>query len=187
MDTSNKIHISDELVVNKSYYETIEKEITCSICEEILVDPILCSECENPFCTSCIEEWLKKNNQCVMKCKAPFKSKAIQRMSRNIMDKVILKCKLCNKEISLNDYPSHYRNCELNNKTVDCPFCCNCKIKAIDYNKIDKNAILSSLPEFKQQIMILNQENKVLNDNLKNMKELNLRMKYECENSKSKN
>jgi len=190
MDKSNKIHISEDFSNNKQYYGPMEKELTCIICGGILVDPILCSECENPFCSDCINEWIKKNNQCVMKCKAPFKSKAIQRMTRNIMDKVLIACKICNEEISLNNYPKHYKNCELDNKIIDCPFCSNCKLKAKDINKIDNNIILSSFPKINEQLIQLKEENVNLIEKLQSTNEINNKkmqeVNYEKEQIKSK-
>ena len=41
--------ISDDLVINKTFFEDIGKDLNCSICTGLLVDPILCAECENPF------------------------------------------------------------------------------------------------------------------------------------------
>jgi len=123
-----KLFICEELVVNKSFFKEVENDLTCSICNGLLVDPILCVECENPFCSTCIGEWIKKNNSCVMKCQKPFKSKSINRLNKNMMEKVILKCNFCNAELNLLTFPAHLSICEDNNTTIDCPFCKDCKI-----------------------------------------------------------
>lgn len=169
MDKINKIHIIEEQVVNKTFFEPIEKELTCIICSGILVDPISCKECENPFCSICIEEWIKKDDQCVLKCNAPFQNKPISRMTRNIMDKVMIKCTLCEGELTLNNYPSHFRNCLLANRTIECPFCSCGKLQTdnLKSESTDQNVILSYFPKINQQIRELKEDNlylKQIND-----------------------
>jgi len=167
MDKDNKLHINDDIVINKSYYDPMAKELICSICKGLLIDPVLCTECEHPFCSSCIGEWTKKNNQCIMKCKGTFKSKPIPRMIKNIMEKVLLKCNFCNGEISLMDYPIHITSCEDNNKTVNCPFCKECKLKMAEIN--NKNIDFSLYPKFNQQLIQNDQNYKILNKRLQDM------------------
>jgi len=175
MDKDNKLHINDDIVINKSYYDPMAKELICSICKGLLIDPVLCTECEHPFCSSCIGEWTKKNNQCIMKCKGTFKSKPIPRMIRNIMEKVLIKCNICNGEISLTDYPNHYKECVEKTKQVNCPFCKDCTIKKGDIN--DKDLDLSLFPSINKQLAKIKQENNVivqkLKDTIKQLEEEN--------------
>jgi len=60
--------IDEDLVVNKTLFETIKHEVTCQICYVLLNNPILCSKCETPYCSECINKWKIKDNTCVM-CK----------------------------------------------------------------------------------------------------------------------
>ena len=86
MDKNSKLIIDEKLVINKFYFEPMLSELTCSICSGLLNDAILCSDCDNPFCSDCINEWIYNKNQCVMKCNPPFKSKPLSRMVKNIMN-----------------------------------------------------------------------------------------------------
>ena len=99
-----------------------------------------------------------------MKCKGNFKSKSITRMIKNIMELVILECKVCKSEISLIDYPKHIIQCEEDNKIVHCPICIptkNCKLK---YGDINNSGIdIANIPGIGQQIIDNIRVNKVLN------------------------
>ena len=39
-------------VIKNDYYNSIEDEIICSICKNIKVNPIICSKCQNSFCSN---------------------------------------------------------------------------------------------------------------------------------------
>jgi len=110
---SAKLSISEDLVINKSFYEPLASDLSCTICTGILASPVICSQCESPFCSTCILEWTKKNNQCIMKCGGTFKPKSIPRMIKNIMEKVMLRCPNtnCKEQISMIKYPSHIILC----------------------------------------------------------------------------
>ena len=39
--------------------------VTCIICNEIYLNPVICANCENMFCEACIINYsLKNNNKC---------------------------------------------------------------------------------------------------------------------------
>ena len=156
MDKQKIIHLNLDLVINKAFFEPMVKELTCLICKGLLVDPILCSECESPFCTSCITIWKLRNNNCINKCKGPFQIKQITKMMKDIMNKVLLNCNICKSEISLNSYPSHIISCEDNSKLINCPFCKECKLKNSDLklNEID----LTKYPKLNQTLLRNDQE-----------------------------
>ncbi len=54
----------EELVVNKSYFNTLQDILTCIICNGLLVNPIACAKCETVYCFNCISTWIERNNQC---------------------------------------------------------------------------------------------------------------------------
>ena len=63
-----KSGISKERVVNLEQVEVIAELIKCSICLEILCKPYECEVCGSLFCEDCINDWLKINLSCPMKC-----------------------------------------------------------------------------------------------------------------------
>ena len=67
-------------------FENVQEMLTCCICTGVLVDPMQCSSCENCFCRSCIENWIKKAHTCPYKCSSP-RIKEGGRMVKNLLEK----------------------------------------------------------------------------------------------------
>ena len=41
----------------------VDEELLCAICKGVFQDPVM-AHCEHVFCSSCIEEWLKRQDTC---------------------------------------------------------------------------------------------------------------------------
>jgi len=135
--------ISEDQIINKEIFKGFEDEITCSICLKLLRDPTSCSKCETCFCKTCIEEWMKKNNSCTLKC-TPLELKDINISQRKILNKINIKC-LNGCSVPLLDYYNHIKTCSLEkNKEVTCWNCSKvCKESEIKMS-------LSDVEELKQ-------------------------------------
>ena len=81
-----------DYVINDDFFKSIKEEITCSICLDIKIDPIMCTKCQNSYCSKCIKDWEKKSNQCPFKCDSP--SYATARVVKNLISKQILNAKM---------------------------------------------------------------------------------------------
>ena len=76
--------------------DNIEKEIVCTICTEVVNDPVQ-TPCEHLFCKECITRWLTGDHG--QNC--PIDRQALSlnnlkppgRMTRKLFDKLIIKCK----------------------------------------------------------------------------------------------
>ena len=42
--------------------EKLDENLLCMICQELVMDPIECEECQCLFCNICMTEWLKKKS-----------------------------------------------------------------------------------------------------------------------------
>jgi hypothetical protein len=51
------------------------EEYTCSICQDILRDPIVTNCCLHTFCKECMNSWLETNNTC------PFDRKKLEKIN----------------------------------------------------------------------------------------------------------
>lgn len=71
-------------------HKTIGNDKICSICLEIVLNPVMCSKCENLFCNDCITKFLKNSNKCPNRCF--FIEKEKNRMLKNILDILEFKC-----------------------------------------------------------------------------------------------
>ena len=135
----------EEYVIKDEFYKSIADEITCSICSSIKQNPMMCSKCQNSFCSTCCEDWKKKSKECPFKCNDP--EYVFCRIVNNLLSKLNFKCKNnCGEIIPYEKLNSHYefeckkidlkeRNKKLTNK---------CHELELKYNKF-KNAFYSLL------------------------------------------
>ena len=109
-----------ENIINKTNIE----DLICSICYNILNNPISCSDKKNchSFCKECIDIFLKENNKCPI-CKLIFEYK-INNNLINELNNVSFKCSFknegCNEILFYSEYLNHYYNCKYNNIQYEC-------------------------------------------------------------------
>ena len=106
------MYLDSSLLVNQKKLETIEKDITCPICQAIINDPFFCDKCQNNFCSKCIKTWEQKNQNCPFRCNNP---KYTSNLFLNKIFSELLKFKCqkgCDEVISYKDINAHYENCQ---------------------------------------------------------------------------
>jgi len=101
-----------DYVIQDEFFKSVREEVTCSICLDIKIDPLMCQKCQNSYCAKCIEDWQKNSYQCPFKCENPSYFPA--RIVKNLICKLNFKCKKgCNKIIPYEKLQSHYESdCE---------------------------------------------------------------------------
>ena len=57
------MYIDPDSVINKDDFKVLQNSAICIICEGIILYPVQCIKCENNFCKSCIDSWIKKKNK----------------------------------------------------------------------------------------------------------------------------
>ncbi len=92
---------------------------TCIICTGLVINPKQCFNCENAFCTNCINSWLEYENICPFKCGSGT-IKDSSRLLKGILSNLIIICKICNAKITYKEVEKH--NCE---NCISCPLCTN--------------------------------------------------------------
>ena len=98
---------NENSILNKEYYKSIEKILKCSICLEIVYEPLQCQTCQNSFCKKCIENWRKQSNSninCPFKCVNSNFVKSL--IISQLLSGLKYKCK-CEKEILYDDFQKH--------------------------------------------------------------------------------
>ena len=137
--------------IKNEFYNSIEEEIICSICRNIKLNPVMCSKCQNSFCSNCIEEWKKKSQICPFKCFGPEYINC--RIIKNLLSKLTFKCKNnCEVIIPYDKLSSHYDyECE---KIEDKEKSKNLLIK---YNKLESeyNILEKDYKELKTNFILL--------------------------------
>ena len=110
--------VETERVINQS---NLTEELKCRICHGVLLNPMECNKCENCFCMSCLQKWLKESGTCPFKCNGTldFKLKP-HKVIRNMLTQLVLKCRNysngCKEEIPYEKLEVH--------EEVECKFEC---------------------------------------------------------------
>ena len=164
--------IDRQRVVGKTEDEL--DEFICSICQDILEEPVVTQCCRQSFCKVCINQWLSSNNTC------PYDRKKLSvnqlsplpRMYINLLNKLNIKCvnygNGCQSIVRFEEMSNHMKTCN----TCDS---CNSLKKSLSDNKqtIDflKNIIEgqeSEVCDLKDQMNKLRHSNASEIDSLKN-------------------
>lgn len=100
--------------------ENIDDELNCKICFNYLLYPMTLECCDNTFCNDC----LINLESCPM-CKfSPLKTKTASRIVNNMLDKLKVKCIICNEVYERLYFLDHYNNyC-----SISCPLGCQKKL-----------------------------------------------------------
>ena len=170
---NQELFIDDSTITNINEYNSIKDEITCEICQGILVKPKQCISCESIFCENCINSWLKKNNSCPKRC-SKFEIKDCPRLMKKLLEKLIIQCSFCKKEFNYDTFvDKHYEGCCKENKSIKCPFCPDCQIKMKEFeeyqkkNNEEKEKLLKEIEVLKNKIKELEENNENRNIILK--------------------
>ena len=98
----NKDYFPEESVVKDSIYTMMKNTITCSLCNKIIKDPMMCTNCQKTYCKNCLNNWV---NTCPNNCENPQYVKNISVI--NILSKLKYECQNCGKQIKSEDIKSH--------------------------------------------------------------------------------
>jgi E3 ubiquitin-protein ligase NRDP1 len=121
-------------VYDKSRFEclsSIHDQLTCSICQGILFNPMVVPCCLQTYCSDCINEWLTRNSICPndkSKINKSKLSKASLAMV-NIINSLRLSCTYkqsgCEEVVELENLLLHLDSCDYNPNRI----CKNCDFK----------------------------------------------------------
>ena len=98
------------LIVNSN--SKLSPTLQCSICLDLVMDPVQCSQCTKLFCKECIDGWLKNSVQCPNK--HIFKKKdVIDDWIKKTLDRIFIKCpyKKCNGSYAYSQWRNHIKIC----------------------------------------------------------------------------
>ena len=149
-----------DFVVNDEFYKSVSEEVTCSICFDIKKDPLMCTKCQNSYCSNCINDWKKKSAHCPFKCNEPSYTPA--RLVKNLICKLNFKCQNgCNKIIPYEKLEMHLEfECEKNNFKEKYSKLLNKYNELLEQNKELENNIDKIFP-FKMDSKIIENKNEL--------------------------
>jgi len=145
---SNEPLFKEDEIHNKQYYEGIKDLIKCSICLDIVKNPVQCNKCQNCFCLLCV----KKLTKCPLRCES---SKFIPSLiCKSLLSNLTIKCR-CKKEIGYDFIEKHKRE-----ECIYSDFKTNYFLLKESYNTLKQE--YNSYKEFKNKYLKLKEENKAL-------------------------
>jgi hypothetical protein len=103
-------------------FAEFKEEILCSICLDIVNEPLSCAECFSMFCSFCLKTWSKNNkNICPLKCK--FNPQKLVLSTLKLLNKIKLKCgNDCGQNVMYENYLNHFiTECPLSK--IHCGYC----------------------------------------------------------------
>ena len=101
--------------------EILYQKYNCSICLEILCKPYECEVCGSLFCEDCINEWLKINVSCPLKCDN-FKMIRARPNTRKMLNLIKMRCinyPECNYTCEYWEIFEHEKSCPF--QKIRCP------------------------------------------------------------------
>ena len=104
-------YVNEKTIIKDNIYDLFNESITCQNCKCIMINPIICLNCQNIFCKKCQEKLKESGENCPGKCENP--NIADINPKNNYISKFKFKCiKGCGQEIMFNDINDHYNsNC----------------------------------------------------------------------------
>ena len=95
-----KDSFGEEDIINKEYYKGVASLINCSICLNIIEDPLQCDKCQHSFCSKCIKKLLKWPFRCEGNKYLP------SLVCKQLLSELKIKCK-CGQEIGYDFIKRH--------------------------------------------------------------------------------
>ena len=102
-------YINNNTIVKDAVYNAFKGAITCPLCSNILIDPIMCTKCQKVYCQRCINEWSKKEKKCPNNCEELKIQKCIGK--NDILFKLNFKCEACGKNFNYEKAIKHLKKC----------------------------------------------------------------------------
>ena len=91
--------------------QPFDRHFTCSICLNVLRNPVETNCCQTLFCDSCIAHWLNNSSLCPQ-CKQVLSVQVRpNRILMNILNEMLFKCNFCEDRIRYEDSQRHKTHC----------------------------------------------------------------------------
>ena len=123
-------YINTDTLVENDIPTLLKSSIICPLCDNILINPLMCMSCQKTYCKKCIDN--SSDNNTKYNCENPNYQKSISK--NEILSKLKFICVGCEKEIGYDEAQKHHDSC--------CP---GKTSKKVDSNKTPKKAKIRRL------------------------------------------
>ena len=118
-------YINNDTLIDDQLSRIFKASATCPLCDNILINPLMCTICQNVYCKKCIYIWIHINKICPNKCSDSKFQECVGK--KEILSKLKFRCIGCEKEILYNEVQNHHDSC--------CPDKKEPLLKRIDQNE----------------------------------------------------
>jgi hypothetical protein len=100
-------YVNENTIVKNDVYDAFKDSIICPICSKIMIEPVICFNCQETFCKNCY----RQNGNCPNKCENSNIQDVIGK--KKYITKFKFTCiKGCGDEIAFDKINEHYKsNC----------------------------------------------------------------------------
>ena len=121
-------YVNNDTLIENQISKIFKASVTCPLCKDILINPLMCTKCQNVYCKKCIDDWIKIRKVCPNNCKELDFQECMGK--KDILSKLQFRCIGCQKEIFYNEAQSHHDSCFKDKKP---PF-----LKKINENEFER-------------------------------------------------
>ena len=100
-------YFNSKTIIEDEIYKAFKETVTCPLCKNILIEPLICMKCQKIYCKKCINNLDLDNKKCPNNCIEPFFENCLG--ISEILSKLKFKCEKCEKQIEYNDAQNHYK------------------------------------------------------------------------------
>jgi hypothetical protein len=110
-------YINENNIMNVELYNIFRDSLSCQICTNIFIEPMMCMNCQNSYCKNCIRKWSAFDGKCPNRCENPNYQNS--RDKNDLLSKIKFKCKFCNNIFEYNEMINHYNlGCHNNKRKI---------------------------------------------------------------------
>ena len=107
-------YANEKNIVKNEVYDLFKDTIICPVCNSIMIESVICLNCQSTFCKKCSKELKDKGKNCPKKCSFLNIKEVIGK--NNFISKFKFKCiNGCGEEILFENIKNHYKNCNQKN------------------------------------------------------------------------
>ena len=98
-------YINEKTLIKDEIYKQFESSVCCAICQDIIIEPVMCMNCQALYCKSCQEKMSKTSTICTNRCPNAIYEKSI--LAQGLLSKLKFKCENCEEIIDYDDIKKH--------------------------------------------------------------------------------
>ena len=102
-------YINKDTIIENDIYKLFQSSVTCPLCQNIYIKPIMCIKCQKVYCKRCIDNLNQNEKKCQSKCESPEFKNCIAK--NDILTKLKFVCVGCNEEIGYDEAEKHHNSC----------------------------------------------------------------------------